>query len=158
MMFCPGRRRPERIEAVTRLMSFDEATGVSSTDSPLIAILRREPSGMTTTAFLYPIDRVVPLAASSCVRWKVQDRASVSPSKRSVSKGRIGRSMRAGLRAARAFVAAGARTGGGVLPTAPAGGAVLRGPMLKGAGVPASGAGCGSAGRGAGAAAGGEPG
>ena len=44
--------RPGRIDAVTRLMSFGEEIGVSTMDSPLIAILRREPSGMTTTAFL----------------------------------------------------------------------------------------------------------
>src|SRR3712207_6639257 len=133
MMFCPGRRRPGRIDDVTRLMSFDEAIGVSSTDSPLIAILRRDPSGMTTTAFLYPMEKVAPLAASSWVRWKVQDRASVSPSKRSVSKGRIGRSIRATLRTAGALAATGARAGGGALPTAPAEGAAFRGPMLKGA-------------------------
>ena len=44
--------RPGRIEAVMRLMSPDDEIGVSTTDSPLIAILRRDPSGITTTAFL----------------------------------------------------------------------------------------------------------
>ena len=108
MMFCPARRRPGRIAAVMRLMSFGEEIGVSTTDSPLIAIRRREPSGMTTTAFLKPSAMEAPLVASSCVRWNVQDFASVSPSRRTVSKGRTGRSFRTPLRAAGAGCLAGA--------------------------------------------------
>ena len=48
----PARRRPGRTAAVTRLMSFGDEIGASITGSPLMAILSREPSGMTTTAFL----------------------------------------------------------------------------------------------------------
>ncbi len=51
IVFCPTRNSPARIGRVTRRTSWEDAMGTSITLSPLIAIRRRDTSGMTTMAF-----------------------------------------------------------------------------------------------------------